>query len=155
MPAHRNGPRHAANNDRRGGAGAVRGGADPFASAFGFSGQPALGATEEFSRNAEAMAQCGAILARGFQDIAREWFGLAQDRMQRNLEGLGMLAHCRSLPDLLAAQVDLMRDNLDAMINNGRRIAELSVQVASEAAQAVAQAEQEVAATAVRNRRAA
>jgi prophage DNA circulation protein len=44
---------------------------------------------------------------------------------------------CRSIPDFVAVQSELMRDNWQQMIEGSRRIAERSIQVANEAAQKI------------------
>ncbi|MCB8819412.1 phasin family protein [Microvirga rosea] len=93
----------------------------------------ALGLTEEASQNLRAAAQAGTTLAHRFQDISREAFELSQRRLQRNLDGLDALARCRSLQDLVAVQSGLVRDNLEQTVENSRRMAELTIQMADEA----------------------
>ena len=95
------------------------------------------GLTKEAAHNLRAAAQSGTALARGFQDISREAFELSQRRWQRNLEGLNALARCRSLPDLVAVQSSLIRDNLEQTVENSRRMAELTLQMADEASRTV------------------
>ncbi len=85
------------------------------------------------SRNLHALAQSNTILARGMQDVSQEWIGLAQERLQKNIEGLSALSHCRTLAELLEAQGAIFRDNLTQMLENGRRIVELSSRIANEA----------------------
>ena len=41
------------------------------------------------------------------------------------------------LPDVTAVQSKLLRDNLELFINNSRRLAEMSVQAADQAAQTI------------------
>jgi hypothetical protein len=97
---------------------------------------------ERASQNLRAAAQAGTALARGLQDISREAFELSHRRWQRNLEGLNALARCRSLQDLVAVQSSLIRDNLEQTVENSRRMAELTLQMADEASRTVtAQAE--------------
>lgn len=93
--------------------------------------------TEEAALNLRAAAQAGTALARGLQDISREAFALSQRRWQRNLEGLNALARCQSLPGLVAIQSGLIRDNLEQSVENSRRMAELSLQMADEASRTV------------------
>jgi len=95
------------------------------------------GVTEQASQNFRAVAQSSAALARGIQDVTRECFELSQKRWQSNLDGLNQLARCRSLSDFVAIQSSLIRDNLEQTLNNSRRIAELTVQVADEATRTV------------------
>ena len=81
-------------------------------------------------------------LARGVQDVSREWFELSQKRLLKNLDGLSSLAQCRSVPDFMAVQTALIRDNLEQTLDNSRRMAELTRQLADEASRIVtAQAE--------------
>src|ERR671939_735658 len=125
---------------------------DQYARLFGFSNQEAAETAQQSARNIKAIAECNAVLARGFQDISREWTSLAQDQLQRNLDALNALLRCRSLQDVVAVQSGLVRDSLELTVTNGRQIAELSVEVASEAAERIrAEAEE----TAKRMRRVA
>ena len=95
------------------------------------------GLTEQASQNLRIAAQSAAALARSFQDISREAFEMSQRRWQRNLEGLNALARCRSLQDLVALQSSLIRDNLEQTVENSRRLAERTIQMADEAARTV------------------
>lgn len=83
------------------------------------------------------MAQPGAALARGLQDVSREMFDRSQKRLQRNLDGLQALARCRSMTDLMEVQSTLLRDNLEQSVENSRRLAELTMQMTEEAAKTV------------------
>ena len=76
-------------------------------------------------------------LARGVQDVSREWFELSQKRLLKNLDGLSSLAQCRSVPDFMAVQTALIRDNLEQTLDNSRRMAELTRQLADEASRIV------------------
>jgi hypothetical protein len=57
--------------------------------------------------------------------------------MQSNLDGLSALARCRSMYDLVALQSALMRNNLEQMLTNSRRIAELSTRITDEASRTI------------------
>jgi len=48
------------------------------------------------------------------------------------------LARCRSITELVAVQTSLVRANLKRTLDSSRRIAELTVQVADEAARTIA-----------------
>jgi phasin family protein len=108
---------------------------DQFSRTFGFTGQSDL--TRRAAQNFEAVTHTGSVLVRGFQDVSREWVKLAQQRLQKNTERLARLAQCRNLQDLAAVQTELARENLHEMIDNSRRIAERSMEVASEAARTI------------------
>ena len=108
---------------------------DQVTQAYGFSGEKREELTHQTSQNLEMISEAGALLTRGFQDVSRAWFNLMQDRLQKNLDGFNALARCRSVPDFLAVQSGLIRDNLEQTIESTRRIAEVSSEVASEAKQ--------------------
>jgi phasin family protein len=91
----------------------------------------------ETSRNLQAVAQAGTVLARGVQDVSREWFELSQKRLQMNLDGWSSLARCRSVADFVAVQTSLIRDNLEQTLDNSRRMAELTQQLVDEASRTV------------------
>ena len=78
---------------------------------------------------------------KGAQEVSHEVFGLAQDRVQKNMDGLSRLASVRSVQDFVAVQSDLVRDGLQQVIDTNKRIAEVSVRTADEAARAIQQAQ--------------
>jgi phasin family protein len=116
----------------------LQGSADQVARSFGLSDDRGEDLARQATRNLEAIAECGGVLMRGFQEISREWLSLARHRMQRNLDGLQALAACRTLQDAVAAQTELARDNIREMAENTRQIAETSAKVAQEAVQTLA-----------------
>ena len=122
---------------------------EQFTWAFGLSGERADETAQQSARNIKAIAECNAVLAQGFQDISREWASLAQDQLRKNLDAFNALLRCRSLQDVIAVQSGLVRDSLELTVTNGRQIAELSVEVASEAAERI-RAEAEESAKRVR-----
>ena len=77
---------------------------------------------------------------------------MAQERVTKTMDGLNRLGGCRSVPDFVGVQSDLVRADLQRVIDTNRRIAEVSLRVAEEAARIIeAQADR----TADRVRRAA
>jgi hypothetical protein len=69
--------------------------------------------------------------------ISNEVFRSVQNRLTTNMDSLNRMAGCRSVRAVVAAQSELMRDNLQLTIDTNRRIAELSVRIADEAAGAI------------------
>jgi phasin family protein len=110
---------------------------EQFTQAFGFVGPQSEDLARRSSQNVEAVTEASRVLTQGLQEISREWIGLTRDRLNKNLDGLNELARCRSVPDFVAVQSGLVRDNLQQMIDNGRHIAEVSVRVADEAARVI------------------
>lgn len=101
---------------------------------FARPGGDARGLAEQASDEIRGAAQPNAVLARGLQDVSREWFELSQKRLQTNLDGLNALARCRSMNDFVTVQSSLIRDNLEQTVDNSRRMAELTMKLADEAA---------------------
>jgi hypothetical protein len=85
----------------------------------------------------QAIARSNRILARGAGTIALEWFGLRQERLLKNLDAVNELLACRSVPDLVSLQGSLVRQNVEQMIGNSQRLAQISAQVAQEATQTI------------------
>jgi phasin family protein len=105
-----------------------------FARAFGIGGESAQQAAERSSRNLECIVQSGTIFAGSMQSISREMFEFARNRLEQNLHDVNTLIDCRTPQQFLAAQSDVMRDNLEGFVQSTRRIAEISMQTADEAA---------------------
>ena len=106
----------------------------------GVSGDNAQQATEQSLRNTESIVQSGTILAVGMSTISREWIDFARKRMEQNLQRMDALLNARTPHDLLAVQNDLVRANLQDFVQNARHLAEISLQVADEAARKISDA---------------
>jgi uncharacterized protein YjgD (DUF1641 family) len=85
----------------------------------------------------QAIARSNRILARGAGTIALEWFGLRQERLLKNLDGINDLLACRSMLDVVNLQGSLVRQNVEQMVGNSQRLAQVSAQVAQEATQTI------------------
>src|SRR4029453_1365845 len=116
---------------------------DQVTKVLGFNGPGWKELPRRSSQNLQAVSQASTVLARGAQEVSREVIHLVQDRLQKNVEAVSRLASTRSVQDFVAVQSDLARDGLQQVIDTNKRIAELSVRVAEEAARAIqAQANQ-------------
>jgi phasin family protein len=83
----------------------------------------------------QAVARSNRILASGAGTITLEWFGLRQERLLKNLEGMTDLLSCRTIPDFMSLQSSLVRSNVERMLENSQRLTQLTAQVAQEATQ--------------------
>lgn len=100
---------------------------------YGFPARGGQDLAEQTSQHLRAVTQSAAVLTRGMQDISQQWLELSQNRMQQNLERMTDFTNCRSVFDILALQSALVRSNLEQMLDNSRRIAEMSCRVTDEA----------------------
>src|SRR5215213_8815423 len=121
----------------------VQNASDQFARTLGFSGEEGERLARQSGQNVEAITKFGTVLTQAYQDTSREWYGLAQKQLQRNLEGLGKLAHCRSVQDFAVTQSGLIRENLQHMVEDSRLIVEISLKAVNDASKAVAGTAQE------------
>ena len=112
---------------------AFRRAADQFTQVLGYNGPQAEELARRSGRTVRAVAQASTVLARGAQEISHEVFGQFQDSVRRNAESVNRIAGVRSVQDFVAVQSDLARDNLQAVIDLNKRIAERSLRIADEA----------------------
>ena len=103
-------------------------------------GEETRKAAEQSSRNVDAIVDTGNVLAKGAEDITREWFDFARSRVEHNLVSLSEFTKCRSPQHVAAVQSELMRDNLEVVLQISRKVAEISVRVAEDAMGKVAAA---------------
>src|SRR5215212_1773350 len=114
---------------------------DQFTQALGFNGPQAEEVARRSSQNLQAVSQASTVLAKGAQEVSREWVYLAQERMTKIMDGLNRLLGCRSVQDFVAVQSELVRDNLQQVIDTNKRVDEVSVRIADEAARSIQQAQ--------------
>ena len=99
----------------------------------GASSAPRMGidGVDDAMRMGTDSAQAVAV---GLQDLSQECLLMSRRRIQTNLDGWAKLAQCRSLQDLTKMQISLIQDNLELTLNNGFRLADLTVKLAEKTA---------------------
>jgi hypothetical protein len=103
---------------------------------LGFSGEGSEDLVRQSKQNMEAVTRCGTVLGQALQDASRGWFELAQKQWQRNLDGLTKLARSTSVQEFTAVQSDLIREGMQQIVQDGRRITETSLRAVDEASKA-------------------
>jgi hypothetical protein len=106
-----------------------------FARVFGVAtGDNGQQTAHQSARNVEAILHSSAALTDGMQTISREWLAFTQNRAERNMDRFEALMGSRSVQDFIAAQTDLVRDNLEDFLQVTKRVAEVSTRMVEEAA---------------------
>ena len=103
--------------------------------AAGLTGESGQRATQESLANYERIVQSGTVVAGAMQSIFRECLEFAQRGMQQNVDGMDRLVGCRTPQELITAQTDLVRSGMEELIQSTRRVAEISLKMANEAAE--------------------
>ncbi len=106
---------------------------DQFKRAFGLSGEAQGEVVQQTRENMDVIAQCGSVLADGFQSIWREWMGLAQEVASRNADGVNALLRSRSVPDFYATQSTILKDNVELVLSRSVKVSEMSARTANDA----------------------
>jgi hypothetical protein len=94
---------------------------------------------EQSAKNVQAVSQASTALAKGAQDASRAWFDLTQKAVRTNLEAMGQLASCRSVQELMTLQSNLVRDNLQQVIESGEAMARAHSEAIREATRVMQQ----------------
>jgi hypothetical protein len=103
-----------------------------FTDTFGLGYERAQHAPEQSAANLGPVLQSGRIFASALRSISQELLSFFQERMHRNFTRLLALTYCRTPPQLIAAQRDLIRDNVEGFVRSTGRISDLSMRMAYE-----------------------
>lgn len=75
-----------------------------------------------------AMMQAG-------QEISSAWLDFTRDSLQKSVDSMAAMARCRSIPELMTVQGDLMREGLRDSVSAGQRLVEITLRATGQAAQ--------------------
>jgi hypothetical protein len=112
---------------------------DQLGRTFGLTGNEAQQATERSVRNAEAIMYSATAVAKGMNDVSREYFDFVREQIERTMDRMNELWRCRTPHDLAAVQTDLMRDSIRSALDTSRRMADMSLKVADDAGSHITQ----------------
>jgi len=97
---------------------------------FGFGGDGLKETLQQSSSNVKAVMESTTIMTSGFRDVAGEWMRFAESRLEQNLQQFDRLGECRSLHDCVALQTQIVRDNMQALLQSAQRTSERTSQMA-------------------------
>lgn len=89
-----------------------------------------VGSTRE---NVDALVQAGTILTRGFQDIGKALFALAQGSIEDSVAASRQMMAAKTLREVVDLQAALSKQSLDRLMGEGTRLSDLSLKLAEEA----------------------
>lgn len=88
--------------------------------------------------NVDAVMKCGTILAKGAQDMNKVLFGLAQASLEESVAATKKILACKSAKDVFELQSDLARANYSKIVNESRKLSDMSTKLAEEAVAPIA-----------------
>ena len=106
---------------------------EQFARSMGLPHEKAQQAVEQSSHNIDAIVEFSRAYADALDRISRELSRLCRERFAGNLEKMNEMIRSRTPQELIAAQGDLFRDNLEGFLQSSRRVAETSIKAADQA----------------------
>jgi len=81
----------------------------------------------------DALVRSSEILARGAEALGKEYFSFAQHTATANSEATKALLAARSLQEVVDLQSKMVRTNFDKSVDEGGKISEMSLKIASDA----------------------
>ncbi len=107
---------------------------DQLGRTLGLSGNEAQEAAERSARNAETILYSTTAVTKGVNGMSREYFEFVRRRMEKNMNIMQEFWQCRTPQDLAAVQTDLVRDTMESVLQSSRRMADMSLKLADDAA---------------------
>jgi hypothetical protein len=104
---------------------------EQFSQFFG-AGRDAELATRKYGQRMEVLQECGSAMAKGYQDISREYLSFARGQFEANVVAFSRLAQCRTPQELLAAQNQLFGESIALALKANGRFAEIAKEVADQ-----------------------
>ena len=81
----------------------------------------------------DAIMKSGSVFMKGFEDLTKAYFGLAQQTAEKNTQALKSLMSCKDVKELTEAQNKWAQQSFDDMMSGATKISEISVKLATDA----------------------
>jgi phasin family protein len=88
--------------------------------------------------NMDALVKSGAMLAKGAQDFNALWFDFAQASTEDGIAATKAILGCKTLQQVAEVQGDLVKGGYDKLVTESRKMSDMSVKVAENAAKPIA-----------------
>ncbi len=109
---------------------------------MGVSGDAVRESVEKTSENVRAVMQSATDIAGGLQDVTGEWMRCAQKQAEHNLDHMEELGQCRTFHDYVALQTQMVRENIETLLQSVQRASERSTHIAGRAVQRMSESAQ-------------
>ena len=88
--------------------------------------------------NVDAFVQANNIMAKGMQDLNKVLFAMAQKNMEETVDLTKKMFGCKSVDDMVKLQSSLLKTNYAKAFDESRKISDMAVKLAEEAAAPIA-----------------
>jgi phasin family protein len=106
---------------------------DQLSKMMGFSGESAKQTMRQSASGVQALVDSSTVFAGALQTLSGEWIRFVQQQTEGNLEHVDNLIGCRTPQECVALQMQMVRDNMEALLKTARRTSELSTKFADDA----------------------
>ena len=106
---------------------------------LGISGNEAQKANEQSARNAETILYTSTAATKLVDGMSREYFEFVRHQIENSMDRMSQLWRCRNPRDVAAVQSDLMRETVGSVLESSRRMADMSLKLADDAAKHMTQ----------------
>jgi hypothetical protein len=101
---------------------------------LGFSGNEAQEATERSARNTETILYTSTAATKLIGGMSQEYFEFVRHQIENSANRMNELWRCRTPHDVAAVQSDLVRETVGSVLESSRRMADMSLKLADDAA---------------------
>ncbi len=108
---------------------------DEVGRSLGFSGKETEQATERSARNTETILYTSTAATKMMTGMSREYFEFVRHQLESSMDRINELWRCRNPQDVAAVQSDLVRETVGTVLESSRRLADMSLRLADDAAQ--------------------
>jgi phasin family protein len=112
---------------------------DQLGRTLGLSGNEAQQATERSARNAESVLYVTTAATKVVDGASREYFEFVRQQIEKSMDRMNDLWSCRTPQDVAAVQSDLVRETVGSVLESSRRVADMSLKLADDAAKHMTQ----------------
>ena len=107
---------------------------DELSRTLGFSGNEAQEATERSARNTETILYTSTAATKLIGGMSQEYFEFVRHQIENSMNRMNELWRCRTPHDVAAVQSDLVRETVGSVLESSRRMADMSLKLADDAA---------------------